>query len=74
MKPPDYHVPYAVLQDTYYTCDEPESDGHLPKDGVLHPGRVVWLQHAPEIKEQFARGFAQGIGVVKLDTRLLYRV
>ncbi len=74
MKPSEYVLQYAVLQETNYTCAEPEGDGHLPKIGVLQPGRVVWLQHEPGAEEQSTRAFAQGIGVVDMDTHLLHRV
>jgi hypothetical protein len=74
MKPVQFQLPYAVMNEMKYTCSEAEKDGSLPKVGVLQPGRVVWLDHTPRLNDQTTLGFAQGIGVVELDARLLHRV
>ncbi len=70
-KPSDYRRTYVLAMDVPYRNHEQHTTATHASQGVLHRGRVVWLQHDVPGQDQSAQvsAFAEGVGIVVLDAR-----
>ena len=71
MKPVEYSESRIVTQDTPYEVEDLK--GTHSASGTLYLGRVVWVRKSPEGQslEQHISVYAEGVGVVKLESRFL---
>ncbi len=72
MKPADYRQGCVVQQDTPYKVEKSDQSTHS-SEGVLRIGRVVWIQRKPEepMDQATITAYAEGVGLVSLDPKLL---
>jgi hypothetical protein len=75
-KPNSFRETYLINEDTAYSGanDVHGGDGQL-SEGLLHRGRVVWLEHNPQSEEKSTAVpvYAEGIGVILLRAGCLDR-
>ncbi|MDP9051148.1 MAG: hypothetical protein M3O31_10600 [Acidobacteriota bacterium] len=72
-KPQDFKEESVIHRDTPYKADDRFPKGPQCESGVLTVGRVVWTEEAIETSEsdQTIMAFAEGVGVVSVETRNL---
>jgi hypothetical protein len=75
-KPKSFRETYLLNEDTAYSGadDVRGGDGQL-SEGLIHRGRVVWLEHDPpsEDKGTNVPVYAEGIGVILIRAGCLDR-
>ena len=73
-KPQELSVQRVVASQTEYRVADPSKKGFQPGSGMLAPGRVVWIQKTsgPESQDSSVAAYAEGIGVVSLNTDCLH--
>jgi hypothetical protein len=71
--PPQFRKMYLIADDIPYRAEESSYKGTHPSQGVLHKGRVVWLERKIEGMDADATvsAYAEGVGVVLLAARHL---
>jgi hypothetical protein len=74
IKPQELRVQRVVASQTEYQVTDTSKKGPQPGSGILAAGRVVWIQATSgrEPQQGFVRAYAEGIGVVSLDTACLH--
>ena len=72
-KPQELRVQRVLASQTEYQVTDTSRKGPQTGSGILAAGRVVWIQEAfgPESQQGSVPAYAEGIGVVSLDTRCL---
>jgi hypothetical protein len=75
MKQNEYRETYSLAQNAPYQIDDDAYKGTPWSGGVLNAGRVVYLdQQAGDKKlNGSVSAYAEGIGVISLDSRFLIR-
>lgn len=73
MRPENYRQACTVLSDIHYEVQPGAPKGTHASSGILHKGRVVWIQKKPEESkaESVVSAYAEGVGIISLDPRLL---
>ena len=72
-KPAEYGEQRIIRNDTTYQVNEQHGKGPQAGSGVLTTGRVVWIENARDLQQNqpTIQAFAEGIGVVSVNTRSL---
>lgn len=63
-KPNEFRKTYVLSTDVSYHASQEQKGTHAG-DGMLHQGRVVWLENDPQPNIEVA-AYAEGVGVVLL--------
>lgn len=74
-KPNDFRETYILGMDVAYQNTNTSTKGTHSGEGVLHRGRVVWLQGSVEgvDEETEVTAYAEGVGIVALSSGCLDR-
>lgn len=72
-RPEEFRRSFTVVETLPYEVQDGTKIGAHASKGVLEVGRVVWLsdRHEAAGEDIFVSAFAEGIGVVLLDSRSL---
>jgi len=75
-KPNDYRETYMLATDVPYSNVAPSTKGTHAAQGILHRGRVVWLQNDPPMTggEAPISAYAEGVGLVVLASNAVQPV
>lgn len=75
MKPSQYRETYTLARNAPYQIDDEAYKGTPWNGGVLNIGRVVFLNKQAAEKKPIGSvsAYADGIGVISLDSRFLIR-
>lgn len=65
-KPNEYRKTYVVSTDVAYRQTPAAEKGTHSGEGMLHIGRVVWLENDPQAAGVQVPAYAEGVGVVLL--------
>ncbi len=67
-KPNEYRKTYVLSTDVPYSNTNDSRKGTHASEGMLHTGRVVWLEKDPQPTDGFVQvaAYAEGVGVVML--------
>lgn len=73
MKPQDHRESCIVTHDTPYEVAEGQAEGTHPSSGMLHRGRVVWIQRKLSDchDEESIAAYAEGVGMISIDPKRL---
>lgn len=70
-KPHDYQEQRVIRCETQYQVQEGFPKGSQAGSGVLKTGRVVWVRNDSDAGGGATTAFAEGIGVVAVDSQSL---
>ena len=68
MKPKEYRDPYTLTRNAPYLTGEAGTSGC---GGVLNVGKAVYLKHGVKKSNGPVSAYAEGIGVIRVDSRFL---
>lgn len=73
MIPAKYNHSCIIMKDLPYDVTERPPDARLAPTGVLHTGRIVWLDHDLQnlLGKTEVRAYVDGIGLITVDPRSL---
>jgi hypothetical protein len=72
-KPDDVRHTYTTASTMHYEVVEGTPQGSQNSKGSLELGRVIWLRTTLEetTSDHMVPGYAEGIGIITVDSRLL---
>ncbi len=73
LKPQEFRFTCVITQETPYLIAPGVPQGVQPGKGILHIGRVVWLENKmdEDSAKALVSAYAEGIGVITIDPSLL---